>query len=494
MKLSLHILKDWFEEKGVRILASRMEDETSEPGITGIRLKDNERPGSEDSFLYIAESIDFKSEFNLVLNTNSCVVCVYKSFYLAVEGIVISIFNESLTAYEFFQSWESSLKDAVYSNAPLQDLVDLAVPVFRNPMFIANWQGRVFAFSREYQNDYVRGTWQHIVKSGRVPLYSIQMLRKSDNYSVVLQGTKAELLSFGELSHRCISGTLKQANDMHLHIQIMEFQTAVTAGHCQLADIFLKIVSFTHFPGLSTYAQSMSKLFCELINGKTVPKEELDWVLLALGWENKVPCVLLLFENNHEQLTKESLNGLLDQYIPQGKRLVYENETLLLLLKSEFDTLIDELTKLIQPLDFICGVSLPFIDWDTLAERLNQAKLAIHYGQTANSCIRRCEDFTTAYIHDSLLKTTKDLCLCHPAILTLNDYDRENEADLCFTLFQYLRYERNSTITSECLHIHRNTLQYRLKKIHELIQVDMNNPDIREHLMLSYEMIHITER
>lgn len=46
MKLSLHILKDWFEEKGVRILASRMEAETSEPGITGIRLKDNERPGS----------------------------------------------------------------------------------------------------------------------------------------------------------------------------------------------------------------------------------------------------------------------------------------------------------------------------------------------------------------------------------------------------------------------------------------------------------------
>jgi hypothetical protein len=489
MKLSLYILKDWFDAKGVKILASKMEDETSEPGITGIRLKDKERPELADVFLYITESTDLESEINPVLNTNRCVVCVYKSFYLAVEGNVISIFNESLAAYEFFQLWESSLKDAVYLNSSLQDLVDLAVPVFRNPIFIANWQGRVFAFSREYQNDYVRGTWQHIVKSGRVPLYSIQMLRKSDNYSVVLQGTKAALLSFGELSHRCIGGTLKQANDMHLHIQIMEFQTTVTAGHCQLADIFLKIVSFTHFPGLSTYAQSMSKLFCELLNGKAVPKEELDWVLLALGWENKVPCVLLLFEDNQEQRPKESLNGSLDQYIPQGKRLVYDNETLLLLLKSEFDALADELTKLIQPLDFICGVSLPFTEWDTLAEHLNQAKLAIHYGQSTNSYIRRCEDFTTAYIHDSLLKITKDLCLCHPAILTLNAYDRGNEADLCFTLFQYLRCERNSTITSECLHIHRNTLQYRLKKIHELIQVDMNNPDIREHLMLSYEMI-----
>ena len=182
MKLSLYILKDWFDAKGVKILASKMEDETSEPGITGIRLKDKERPELADVFLYITESTDLESEINPVLNTNRCVVCVYKSFYLAVEGNVISIFNESLAAYEFFQLWESSLKDAVYLNSSLQDLVDLAVPVFRNPIFIANWQGRVFAFSREYQNDYVRGTWQHIVKSGRVPLYSIQMLRKSDNY------------------------------------------------------------------------------------------------------------------------------------------------------------------------------------------------------------------------------------------------------------------------------------------------------------------------
>lgn len=494
MNLSLHILKDWFDEKGFHILASKLEDKTSEPGITGIRLKDKAKLENDDSFLYVADSTEFQSKPDPVLNSSKCVVCSYQTFYLAIEGTVISIFNEALTAYDFCQTWEASLKDAVYSNSPLQDLVDLAVPVFRNPIFIANWQGRVFAFSREYQDDYVRGTWQHIVKTGRVPLYSIQMLRKSDNYSVVLQGTKAALLLFGELSHRCISGTLKQANDMHLHVQIMEYQTVVTTGHCQLADVFLKIVSFTHFSGLSNYAHSMSKLFCELINGKIVPKEELDWVLLALGWENKVPCVLLLFENNHEQLTKESLNGLLDQNIPQGKRLVYEDETLLLLLKSEFDTLADDLKKLIEPLDFICGVSLPFAEWDTLAERLNQAKLAIHYGKSSDSCVRHCEDFTTNYIHDTLLKTANDLYLCHPAVQILNAYDLENEAELCYTLYQYLRYERNSTITSECLHIHRNTLQYRLKKIHELISVDMNNPDIREHLMLSHEMIRITQR
>lgn len=40
MKLSLHILRDCFKEKGVRIPASKMEDATSKPGITGIRLKD----------------------------------------------------------------------------------------------------------------------------------------------------------------------------------------------------------------------------------------------------------------------------------------------------------------------------------------------------------------------------------------------------------------------------------------------------------------------
>ncbi|WP_026395508.1 hypothetical protein [Acetobacterium malicum] len=102
MKLSLYILKDWFDAKGVKILASKMEDETSEPGITGIRLKDKERPELADVFLYITESTDLESEISPVLNTNRCVVCVYKSFILRLKEMLFRyLMNRSLLMNSF---------------------------------------------------------------------------------------------------------------------------------------------------------------------------------------------------------------------------------------------------------------------------------------------------------------------------------------------------------------------------------------------------------
>ncbi len=73
MKLSLYILKDWFDAKGVKILASKMEDETSEPGITGIRLKDKERPELADVFFVGSDLADSAQHLGEVVVLDSII-------------------------------------------------------------------------------------------------------------------------------------------------------------------------------------------------------------------------------------------------------------------------------------------------------------------------------------------------------------------------------------------------------------------------------------
>lgn len=64
----------------------------------------------------------------------------------------------------------------------------------------------------------------------------------------------------------------------------------------------------------------------------------------------------------------------------------------------------------------------------------------------------------------------------------------EKQKDLLDTLHTYLANNGNLKDTSEQLFIHRSTLQYRLEKIHQLLQVDLTDADTRFNLMLALKM------
>lgn len=73
----------------------------------------------------------------------------------------------------------------------------------------------------------------------------------------------------------------------------------------------------------------------------------------------------------------------------------------------------------------------------------------------------------------------------------LNDYsveqlimeDEKNHTELYYSLKIYLLCENNVTIAAKRLHIHRNTLVYRLKQIKEFIDVDINDYEESRELL-----------
>lgn len=60
-------------------------------------------------------------------------------------------------------------------------------------------------------------------------------------------------------------------------------------------------------------------------------------------------------------------------------------------------------------------------------------------------------------------------------ILTLDNYDKQNNSDLCNTLYAYLINNKSLLQASNELYLHKNTITYRLEKIKEIIQDDLEN-------------------
>ena len=67
----------------------------------------------------------------------------------------------------------------------------------------------------------------------------------------------------------------------------------------------------------------------------------------------------------------------------------------------------------------------------------------------------------------------KEAGLSDYRLLRLLQEDRENNTDLYYTLKVYLLNENNVTMEADSLHIHRNTLVYRLEKIQKKTGLDV---------------------
>ena len=66
----------------------------------------------------------------------------------------------------------------------------------------------------------------------------------------------------------------------------------------------------------------------------------------------------------------------------------------------------------------------------------------------------------------------------------LEDYDRENRSDLTSVLRSYLQHNGSVKETADELYLHRNTVNYKIKKIESLLNMDLSSLGCRFSLQM----------
>ena len=78
--------------------------------------------------------------------------------------------------------------------------------------------------------------------------------------------------------------------------------------------------------------------------------------------------------------------------------------------------------------------------------------------------------------------------LIHPGLMKLYFYDQEKNTDFMTTLREYLTQPGQPAKIAENLHIHKNTLQYRISKLKETTGLDVRKPTESPALYLAYSI------
>ncbi len=126
------------------------------------------------------------------------------------------------------------------------------------------------------------------------------------------------------------------------------------------------------------------------------------------------------------------------------------------------------------------GCGNPYEGLQQLKTSLEQAELALKVAQA--SAIKRFFDYENLGFFKVLfnVQDRRQLELFRTEVLgKLYEYDNIHNAELVLTLKTFLEENGDSVTVADKLHIHRNTLKYRLKKCTEITEKDFSNSQDR---------------
>lgn len=274
----------------------------------------------------------------------------------------------------------------------------------------------------------------------------------------------------------------------------------------QLFSVFSKIM--VHHLGRTKHENAnqlinSEKLFTDLIENQIHSQPELSARLKLSGLSLTKPYYLVMLKDDKVEARRnktESLHTQLSKLYPESQQIMYKNSLLLLVSKKEWDS--NRNSKKQSLLEILKQKNLRAIYSDYITDLLD---LSSHYhclvkGFGLAARLDRQEVLLPyselkfyQMLHD-IVDKDKLLYYCHPEILKLLNYDIDNNTAYYETLQAFLLNRQNLNDTANQLFIHRNTIKYRLRKIKEIVEIDLTRGETVFQLAYSFKILNYLKK
>ena len=129
-------------------------------------------------------------------------------------------------------------------------------------------------------------------------------------------------------------------------------------------------------------------------------------------------------------------------------------------------------------------VSLPFDSLEEAPHQFDLVKYTLQHDKADGVCF--AQESALAYLTASIKRNIHTTGMLHPALNIIADYDQANQSELLNTLRVYLDNDCNAQKCGRLLFLHRNSLVYRVRRIQEISGCNLNDPQERAYLRLSF--------
>ncbi len=203
-----------------------------------------------------------------------------------------------------------------------------------------------------------------------------------------------------------------------------------------------------------------------------------------------------LAEQTRQETTARRINALIGQY--------HERVIIFLPLEKaqhtgrmrQYMNIISQRLAEVFGGNIMCGVGRPAVGLTDLRVSFEEAERALTLSEQLwhETHIAFFGDLSLNELLMNVSRHEQIYLFCRNWLSSILDYDQQNSSDLLLTLSVYFANNGNMAATAKQLNVHRNTLVYRLNRIAEITQLDMDDADVQLNLHLAIKAYQLLQR
>lgn len=385
----------------------------------------------------------------------------------------------------------------------IQKILKSAYEIIRLPMVVVDTSYNVLAVnnSENVKDD----IWNYLIKEKQASSELVWIFHKDKYIESVCNSFKPVYLNWGRLEIPQISGAIRVNGIVRGYIGVVcpesEFKEELIEAISIVANALA--LDMKNHKSENTQNNPLLEIFTrDLLSNNFKNNEQIE------SWRDNFPYIFkkdymivsILPPSNGEY-------GLL-QYFSSTITSKYSNilstilgNTLFLFFynlhnKTAVENIKRDVSKIVDSFQTYCSISKVFSNILDASNYKFQVEKSLELGMLLKpkERIYYYDDYSSATIFSYALNEMEAINYIHPIIKKLEEFDEKNNTDYLNTLESYIGYICDSKKVSYKLHIHRNTLLYRLNKISELTDCNLADENICIQLMMSFQMINLKKQ
>jgi hypothetical protein len=432
----------------------------------------------------------------------SCFVCIGEPSSDARNLIVLpdscdlhNVFGCLQEAFFRFSEYELELMTAAVAGS-YQDLIDISYRFMANPLFLLDTSYRVLALAPDTDMPGDR-EWDHIRATGTTSPELVKTLKEEGILSIETKGLP-QAYSLPGFPRSSIWFNIYLNSRYAGRVVVLDAFRPFSAED-QLATKILSEAlrlkmsrdeAFQYILGKGPVYNMLHDLATGMHFDRSVIADRLHYLP---NWTKGTFRVLYVPLGSTDEQSFDFYAKVLEKRV--DSRAVSVGNALVAVIhhkkKEDLALFRDAITGFLSKNALVGGLSNEFDELSEFHCFYRQAVTCLSLNQR-NEPLRLYQDVALDHIL-SFCANDNPTTMCHPGLVRLRRLDKENGTDLAETLHTYVENERSLVRTAEALHIHRNTLLYRINKIAALLDVDLADPYVRLHLLISRRLLDMNE-
>lgn len=390
-----------------------------------------------------------------------------------------------------FSEKKDTILNALIERKGLHYLTDVVSEMLNNPIFIYDISGKILAKSMDKDSSEV---WKEILPSGHLDSDNLKIAEKAGVIEKIMSDDTPVLGKFPYSRFRFLGCRIRDKDGTVGVATVVEKNPLLDEDY-ELLVIACKAFLFEMLYRERTAMQTIPyfNLFKDIIEN-TASENEIRERCHVLHL--KFPKTMRLLGIKFSDIQKNSLSlyflrETLLSSVPPCYCIIYD-ESLILILSEQYvnKTLFKMIFQIFPNDDTRIGVSRVFTNILDLSGAFREMKAiqSVYQRLGLEKPLTYYEDILLYHFMEVASKEADLNMFCSPVVHQLDRYDKENGTLLKQSLEAYVESSRNIQRAAKKLHIHKNTLYYRLKRAEELFELDLNDENLCFNLQFSFRM------